>query len=84
MRARRPQLAVFEAFPTLLKLVLLYLVVVWMLYWAFWLNSAEEMWERSSKTLDKQKTVFLIKLIIAMLCIFAIWFSIPMVIDYFS
>ena len=68
--------------PTWLKLVLLYGVVAWMLYWTFWTNSAEELWERSSKTSDKKQTILLIKLIVSALCIWAVWFSIPMIIDY--
>lgn len=70
--------------PTWLKLVLLYVVVAWMLYWAFWLTSAEQMWERSAKTMDKRQTVFLIKLMVSLACIFLVWFSIPMLIDYFG
>ncbi len=70
-----------EKDPTLLKIVILYLTVAWMLYWAFWLNSAEKMWERSAKTMEKQQTVFLIKLIVSIGCICLIWFSIPMVIS---
>lgn len=73
-----------ESPPTWQKLVLIYLLVAWMLYWTFWLNSAEEMWERSAKSMDKQQTVFLIKIIVSMACIYFVWFSIPMLIELFG